>query len=209
VLRHPVSLTGSGRTDAGVHAWAQTAHFDTPLSIQTSRLIFSTNAILPADIRIISAEIVADDFHARYHSKGKIYHYHLHLGAVANPIVRLYCTPVYGKFDLALFQEAAKFFIGTHNFASFANQSDKHTSTDHCIRTLIRLDVLEEERDIRLEFEGNGFLYKMVRNITGTLLEVAKGRRSPNMNPLLKGGKRSLAGAAAPAQGLFLKRVIY
>ncbi len=208
VLRHPLDLSGSGRTDAGVHAQGQTAHFDTPQSISSSKLRFSLNALLPPDIRIRQVELTEEDFHARYSARSKIYHYHLHLDPISDPFKRLYCHQVFGKFDLTQLKLGASFFLGTHDFTSFANT--KEESLKDAIRTLYRLDIVEEKGGIRLEFEGDGFLYKMVRNITGTLLDIAAGRmRADQIPEILTLRDRRKAGSAAPAQGLFLMEVIY
>jgi tRNA pseudouridine38-40 synthase len=207
VLRHPIALTGAGRTDAGVHALGQTAHFDTECAIDPDKFRYSVNAILPDDIRLLAIRTVSDDFHARYSAKGKIYHYHIQTGNILDPTKRLYRTPVYGPFDLPSLRSAARHFIGKHDFTSFANHGSKAFDS---IRTLHRLDIVEEEGHITLEFEGDGFLYKMVRNIVGTLLDVAAGRTSPDDIPDLFNQKnRKKAGFCAAAQGLFLIKVIY
>jgi tRNA pseudouridine38-40 synthase len=209
ILRHPIALTGSGRTDAGVHALGQTAHFDSNIQIDPDRLIYSANALLPLDIRIVQAEIVADDFHARYGAKAKIYHYHLQLDC-SDPMTRLYRTPVYGKFDQTALERAAIQFLGTHDFIAFANDPMRGTAARDSIRTLKRLDVVQQPGGLRLEFEGDGFLYKMVRNITGTLLDVAAHRTSSDdIAAFLQQKNRKLTGPTAPAQGLFLIRVKY
>jgi tRNA pseudouridine38-40 synthase len=206
-LRHPVDLTGAGRTDAGVHARGQTAHFDTTNAISPSKLRISLNALLPIDIRILCVEPVPSDFHARYSAKAKIYHYHLHLDRIADPFTRLYRHQVFTPLDLALLKEAAQLFVGTKDFLSFANQ--KEVPLTDSIRTLKRLDVVEQEGGVRLEFEGDGFLYKMVRNITGTLLEVASGKRKLEEIPQIFAARdRRRAGPAAPPQGLILMEVI-
>jgi tRNA pseudouridine38-40 synthase len=208
VLRHPIDLTGSGRTDAGVHANAQTAHFDTEAPIEPARLIFSLNGILPSDVRILSIEQVANDFHARYSALSKIYHYHLHLDPIANPFKNLYCHQVLRPFDLHLLKEGSLFFVGTHDFTSFANV--KESNQTDAIRTLYRLDLVKQPGGVRLEFEGNGFLYKMVRNITGTLLDIARKKILPSQIPdIFAACDRRSAGTAAPAKGLFLERVNY
>ncbi len=207
-LRHPIQLTGSGRTDAGVHARGQTAHFDTDLPIDLSRLRISLNALLPEDIRILQIESVPDSFHARYSARSKIYHYHLHLDRVADPFSRLYRAQVFVPIDLLRLKKAAQFFLGTHDFSAFANS--KETKSDDTIRTLYRLDVVEQKGGVRLEFEGDGFLYKMVRNITGTLLDIAAGRFEPEeVAAMLASKDRRRAGAAAPPHGLFLMEVRY
>jgi tRNA pseudouridine38-40 synthase len=210
VLRHPIGLTGSGRTDAGVHARGQTAHFDTGIAISFEKLRYSANALLPPDIRILKAEEVPADWHARYDACGKIYHYHLQIGSICDPMNRLYCTPVYGKFNLDALRQAAHYLIGTHDFVSFANVWEGGTAAHDSIRTLKRLDIVEANGGIRLEFEGDGFLYKMVRNIVGTLLEAAAGSRpSSDIELIFQKKDRRLAGFTAAPQGLFLMKVLY
>ena len=208
VLRHPLDLTGSGRTDAGVHARGQTAHFDTLISFSPERLRLSLNALLPPDIRILEIVPVDPDFHARYSALSKVYHYHLHLSPISDPFTRLYRHRVPGPFDLSHLKAAAAQFLGTHDFTSFANVKEKE-QTD-TIRTLLRLDIVEQKGGLRLEFEADGFLYKMVRNLTGTLLEAAAGKLNPEEIPLLFAARdRTQAGPAAPSQGLFLFHVKY
>ena len=267
VLRHPIALTGAGRTDAGVHALGQTAHFDSGSQLQTSRtwknrpfevcrhptsspthkglgssvghgllsqpwqqtskssifpcpgglqpapdceidserLRYSVNALLPPDVRVLLIEPVAADFHARYSATGKIYHYHLQL-AIPDPMTRLYRMQVFSSFDPELLKKATEYFIGTHDFATFANLS----KVKDTVRTIRRIDLVEEPGGFRLEFEGDGFLYKMVRNIVGTLLDIAAKKLSSDALPALFEAKdRRLAGHAAPAQGLFLMKVLY
>ena len=205
VLRHPISLTGSSRTDAGVHALGQVAHFDTDHATDLGKLRYAINALLPPDIRIQLIVPAAADFHARYSAMGKIYHYHLQLD-LPDPMSRLYRTQVFGLFDLEAVTLASKHLIGTHDFAAFANAS----KIKDTIRTLKRLDVIQEKGGVRLEFEGDGFLYKMVRNIVGTLLDVAAHRTPPDaVADLLKAKDRKLAGPTANAEGLFLIKVLY
>jgi tRNA pseudouridine38-40 synthase len=206
VLRHPTDLTGSGRTDSGVHALGQTAHFDTDTPILPARLLISLNALLPPDIRILNVEPVHDTFHARYSATGKIYHYHLHLSRTLDPFTRLYSHQVLTACDLNLLTENAKHFIGTHDFTSFANV--KEETTEDTIRTIKRLDIVEQKNGVRLEFEGDGFLYKMVRNITGTLLDIASGKEK-DIPTIFAAKDRRMAGQAAEAKGLFLMKVVY
>lgn len=207
-LRAPTFLTGSGRTDSGVHAKGQVAHFESPTSFEPKKLLFSLNGLLPRDIRIKKIEEVPPDFHARYSAKSKIYHYYLLLDPIADPFRLLYRHQVFGSFDKNLLIQGAQKFVGTHDFTSFANVKED-AGTD-AIRTLYRLDVVEENGGLRLEFEGNGFLYKMVRNITGTLLDVARGKIEPEaISTILQARDRTKAGPAAPAHGLFLMQVNY
>lgn len=210
ILRQTISLSGSGRTDAGVHALGQTAHFTTHFAIDISKIRHSLNSLLPADIRILSINEVPQDFHARYTATSKIYHYRLHLDPTPDPFKRQYAYHVPHKVDLKLLQEAASHFVGTHDFTSFANEAHKGSAAKDAVRTLYRLDVVEEPGGVRLEFEGEGFLYKMVRNIVGTLLDVCAGKIDKDQIPtILKAKDRKAAGKAAPAHGLYLVEVKY
>lgn len=209
-LRHEAYVVGSGRTDAGAHALGQVAHFKSPLEIDKQRFLHSLNGILPIDIRIKSIEKVSHAFHARYSAKGKIYHYFLHLDPILNPFKRLYSLHVFEKIDVDLLHEAAKHFIGTHDFTAFANEAHTGVASHDPVRHLKRLDIIRFEEGLRLEFEADGFLYKMVRNITGTLLEIANGSNLPSSVPHILASKdRRNAGRAAPAHGLFLIEVLY
>ncbi len=207
VFRTNCPITGSGRTDAGVHARQQIAHFsyDVPLKVDPFR--YSLNSLLPSDIRILKIDPAPEEFHARYSVKKKIYHYHLHLAPVQSPFYGRYQTPIYAPLNLDLLQKALPFLIGTHDFSTFRGAGYGSTNP---VKTLYRLEMVPEEEGIRLEFEGNGFLYKMVRNIVGTLLQVASGKRPVSSIPnLLKSKDRTQAGPTAPPQGLFLNEVQY
>lgn len=211
ILRAPeLSLTGSGRTDAGVHALAQTAHFTTASPIDIPKTFASLNALLPDDIRILLMEEIDLDFHARYSAESKTYHYRLHLDPIPNPFKHRYAYRVPHPVDLSLLKEAATHFLGTHDFTSFANEATRGTAAHDPTRTLYRLDVIEEEGGARLEFEGDGFLYKMVRNIVGTLLDVCAGKIDKDCLPAILAAKdRRQAGRAAPPHGLYLVNVKY
>jgi tRNA pseudouridine38-40 synthase len=210
LLREKISLIGSGRTDAGVHALAQVAHFSTSSSFEDRKLLHSLNSILPKDIRIEKIESVDSHFHARYSALGKTYHYHLHLGPTLNPFQRLYALHIRYPLDIPLLKQAAKCFLGTHDFSSFANDAKRGSAAKNAIRTLYRLDIFQEKDSLRMEFEGTGFLYKMVRNIVGTLLEIARGKMKLEDLPHLFFSKdRRQAPQAAPALGLFLVKVNY
>lgn len=208
-LRHPVSLSGSGRTDAGVHAKGQVAHFDSDSPI-SNRTLLSLNAILPPDIKIFRIEEASSNFHARYSAVSKIYHYHLHLDKIADPFVRLYRYHVLGSCDLTLMERAIDHFLGTRDFTSFANEKDRGTASVDPIRTLSRIDLVQQKGGIRLEFEADGFLYKMVRNITGALISIGKGKTPlEEISEIFLSKDRRRAPMAAPPQGLFLIQVNY
>lgn len=209
-LRHPTHLTGAGRTDAGVHALGQTAHFDTPLPLSPKKLVFSLNALLPPDIRVHALDPVAPAFHARYSATGKIYHYHLHLHPIADPFRAPYQLHLHDSIDIQKLKEGAVHFLGTRDFTSFANEAYKGSAARDPIRTLRRLDVIPEAHGVRLEFEGDGFLYKMVRNITGTLIEYGKGKLTPaDLATIFNAKDRRRAGPAVAPHGLFLIQVLY
>ncbi len=211
LIKETVRVIGSGRTDAGVHALAQVAHFKTSNPVKDlSHLRLQLNGILPFDIRIKSIESVDDSFHAQLSALGKLYIYHLHVSSVSDPFTRLYSLHIRKKLDIPLLKEAAKLFTGTHDFSSFSNKPEHGSAGKDPVRTLFRLDVVEKGEKIDLEFEGDGFLYKMVRNITGVLLEVATGKRKINeINEIFAAKDRRKSGMAAPAHPLFLVRVDY
>lgn len=209
-LREKITLIGSGRTDAGVHAQGQTAHFTTSSNLDLKRLILSANALLPYDIRLLDATLAHPEFHARYDATGKIYHYRLHLAPANDPFKRLYSYHIPYALNLAALHSATKHFIGTHDFTAFANEAHQGSAAKNAVRTLSRLSVLEEECGIRLEFEGEGFLYKMVRNIVGTLLDVARGKLLEEQIPAIFASRdRCEASMAAPPHGLCLMAVLY
>jgi tRNA pseudouridine38-40 synthase len=210
ILRNETTITGAGRTDAGVHAEGQRAHFDSVASIDLHKTIRSLNGILPPDIRIVDLQMAPDDFHARYSAASKTYYYHLHLDRTADPFKRHYCLHVLHKVDLSLLREAAQYFIGSHDFSSFANEAHLGAAAKDPVRTLKRLDIVEEKGGVRLEFEADGFLYRMVRNIVGTLLDVCGGRfKAQEIPKILQAKDRRMAGKSAPAHGLFLMHVRY
>ncbi len=206
-LRSPISIVGAGRTDAGVHALGQIAHFSTDETFDPFRLQGSLNGLLPRDIRIVQIEETASDFHARFSAISKEYHYHLHLNKVQDPFKRHFALHVPTPLNLGWLQSAAHYFVGKHDFSAFANESSEYKNP---VRTVTRLDISSEPGGIRLEFEGDGFLYKMVRNITGTLLDVAQGKIDPRaIGELLASKDRRKSSAAAPPHGLFLVKVKY
>lgn len=205
-----VILHGSGRTDTGVHARAQIAHFKCTKEIDLERLQMALNGLLPRDIRILKAEKAEEMFHARYSAMGKIYHYHIYLDRIVDPFRRLYCWHMWRPIDLDLLKKSADCFVGTHDFTSFANESSSGSAAKNPVRTIHRLDICEEMGGIRLEFEGNGFLYKMVRNIVGTIVDVATFRRPfEDIEMIFNAKDRGKASLAAPARGLFLVKVHY
>jgi tRNA pseudouridine38-40 synthase len=209
-FRASLHATGAGRTDAGVHAISQVAHFYTLTTFESRKLLNSLNGLLPKDIRVKSVEPVPHDFHARYSAKSKIYRYHLNLARVANPFIRHYSWHIAAPFVIDAAIEASQCFVGTHDFRSFANVGYVDSRERDTVRTIYRIDTVRTEDGLYFEFEGNGFLYKMVRNIVGCLVEVGLGKYSfKNISKMLAEQDRTAAGHAAPAKGLFLVEVFY
>lgn len=210
ILKIFIPIVGSSRTDAGVHAKGQIAHFETDIPFSIYKLQHSLNGILPKDIRILSLYSVEDTFHARYSATGKIYYYHLHLNPVLDPFTRLYSWQVPYPIDLGLIEKALPLFIGSKDFTAFANESHQGAAGKNGVRMLKRISLVPEAKGIRLEFEGSGFLYKMVRNITGTLIDIGRGRTSlEEVEKIFLSKDRKKAGPSAPPHGLFLIQVHY
>lgn len=201
LLKQKVRVIGSGRTDAGAHARGQVAHFES----DEKPSLFALNGILPREIRLLELEEVEETFHAQYSAKGKIYHYHLWLDKVADPFLYRYRYRVPFAISLERLEVAKELFLGTHDFKSFSNVGSTVKTT---IRTLYRIDIVPQRGGVRLEFEGSGFLYKMVRNIVGTLLEYASGREIC-IKTLFEAQDRKAVGVCAPAHALFLMQVKY
>lgn len=205
-----IHVIGAGRTDAGVHALGQVAHFKIDHSIDKENVLLRLNRLLPEDIRVYSIEEMPLDFHACYSALGKEYHYHLHLDKIMNPFQRKYRWHLFRSLDLPLLKQALPLFVGTHDFTSFANEAHKGSASRNAIRTIDSIEMCPQEGGIRLEFKGNGFLYKMVRNIVGTLVNIASHRLAvEEVEKIFAAKDRTKAEQASPPQGLFLVNVIY
>jgi tRNA pseudouridine38-40 synthase len=209
ILRKKTMVIASGRTDAGVHALGQVAHFTYSEELHLPKILPSLNALLPSDIRILALDLASSSFHARFSAVSKLYYYYLHLDPVLDPFQRLYTHRPPHSVDLDLLKDGARYFIGTHDFTSFANTRSVLSKNGN-VRTIHRLDILEQDKGVCLAFEGNGFLYKMVRNIVGTLLDVCRGKiLLSDVTRIFEAQDRRAAGIAAPPQGLFLMEVRY
>lgn len=210
LTKEKTEVVGASRTDAGVHALGQIAHFSAE-EMDIVKLQNSLNGILPKDIRIKKVEPVSETFHARYCAKGKIYHYFLSNRSFQDPFDNKYSLHFPHKLDLDLLREGALLFLGKHDFTSFANNHLIGAAAAKPVKTITKLNIdLLEENKIRFEFEADGFLYKMIRNIMGTLLEVATHKRNvESIKEIFAAKDRKKAGVAAPAKGLFLVKVHY
>ena len=210
LLKEPIYVVGSSRTDAGVHAKGQVAHFDTSSSFTPRALFYSLNCLLPKDIKVLSLEEVENSFHARYSAKAKIYHYYLEFTPFSSPFSYKYSVPIYQEFSVELLKQAAKYFEGTHDFTSFANDANKGSCKKNPVRTIYHIEITPTSQGICLIFLGNGFLYKMIRNIMGVLLLAGKKKLPLEEIPKIFAAKdRRKAPAVAPAKGLFLKKIYY
>lgn len=204
---YEVEIDGAGRTDAGVHAMAQVANVHLSETIEVGRMRQELNEYLPQDIRILKVEVAGERFHSRLHATGKVYEYHLMKKGSFCVFTRKYCWQMEDVLDVARMREAAEILIGRHDFRGFCTKASKKKST---VRKLDAIDIIESETEIILRFEGDGFLYNMVRILTGTLVETGLHKRSvESVGEILRSGERERAGETAPAQGLFLVRVKY
>jgi len=210
ITKETVNLVASGRTDAGVHARGQVVHFTLQSPFPKKRLLRSLNGLLPPTIRILDLDHKKEGFHAQRSALSKEYHYHLCLQEVVLPFDRPFVWHCRYPVKIDLLSKAAPYFIGTHNFKAFANERGHKSRPKTYERTIFRVDVIETNIGARIEIEGNGFLYKMVRNITGMLVAVASGKYPVSaIKKLIASQDRRKAPHAAPAQGLFLMRVRY
>lgn len=200
-------VIGSSRTDAGVHAKGFVCNFLTESRIPSERFKKALNSFLPDDIVIIKSEEVDLDFHARYDSTGKRYVYTVMLGKQRPAIGRNYVYYFHRDLDIDKMKEAAKNFIGTHDFSAFKKSG---SSAKTSVRTISQVNILEDENIIKFTIVGDGFLYNMVRIMVGTLLEVGVGRFEPKyLVEILKSKDRTKAGKSVPASGLCLEDVFY
>ncbi|MGL4797186.1 MAG: tRNA pseudouridine(38-40) synthase TruA [Paraclostridium sp.] len=206
ITRECVKITGSGRTDAGVHALGQVANFKMNSKIPVEKLPSALNSKLPKDISIIKAEEVSEDFHSRYSAKKKRYRYQIYNSIYRSPIYADISYPVKYDLDIDKMKKEAKSLIGTHDFKGFMSSGSSVVDT---IRTIYDINVLKSEDLIIIEIEGNGFLYNMVRIIAGTLVDIGRGRIDTSMTTIIESKSRSMGGHTAPAHGLFLKKVDY
>jgi tRNA pseudouridine38-40 synthase len=202
-----VRVFASGRTDACVHAKGQVIHFDSSLGIPDQRWAIALNSLLPDDISILNVEKVSSDFHARFSAVGKEYRYFLHLSPVRDPFQVHFAHRYPYPLNFGKIKTASELLTGTHDFTSFCSAK---TEVIDRVRTIHRIEFYEENERLIFRFVGSGFLYNMVRILTGTLLEVGSGEREPQSIPEILAKKdRSAAGKTAPAHGLYLWEVFY
>ena len=202
-----IAVTGASRTDAGVHAEGNVAVFDTASTIPPGRFSYAVNTLLPEDVVVVKSEEVAADWHPRYHEGVKTYAEHILNREMPDPVRRKYVWHVNCPLDLEKMRTAAEYLTGEHDFKSFCSI---HTGAKTTVRTIYSMDVERSGEVITIRVSGNGFLYNMVRIITGTLVEAGRGFRQPeSVKELLDADERGKAGPTAPAQGLLLESIEY
>jgi tRNA pseudouridine38-40 synthase len=203
-----ITVTGSGRTDAGVHALNQVANFPCTTSLTPEVFLKGLNSLLPEDIVITSCKVVPEKFHARYDVKSKVYDYRMLNRLLPAAISRQYAWHIRKKLDLGAMKEALRYIIGSHDFKAFEGSGSPRAST---VRRIIGADLVKTDNDyLVLKIEGEGFLKFMVRNIVGTLVDVGFDKITPDdFKRILVLKDRNLAGITAPAHGLFLIEVKY
>lgn len=202
-----VRVTGSGRTDAGVHALGQKAHFDTKSTVPPERFCLALNTVLPPSVRVLDSKKVKDGFDACRGAKKKTYVYSFYVSQTEQPLKERYALRIDRNIDVAKMKSAAKLFEGTKDF-NCVSSSGKEVKTT--VRTVYSCKVTAKGKDVYLSVTGNGFLYNMVRIIAGTLLDVGRGTITENdIKEMFVSGKRELGGKTLPAKGLCLKEVKY
>ena len=202
-----VDLIASGRTDAGVHALGQIANFKTNSKIPIEKIPYAINSKLKQSIRILNAEEVEDRFHSRYNCKQKTYRYVINNAKQASAIYRKLEYHISNDLNIEEMKKAANYFIGEHDFKAFKASG---TSNKSSVRTIYDITIEKKDNRIVMEFTGNGFLYNMVRILSGTLVDVGMGKINPeNIPDIIDSKDRTRAGKTLPPYGLYLVKVEY
>lgn len=201
-----VEIIGAGRTDAGVHARGQVANVHLAKKMKTKELRDYLNHYLPEDICVMEVSEVSDRFHSRLNAGTKTYQYRISTDKIKNVFERKYIYELNEELDVKKMKEAATYLTGTHDFQGYCARKMKKST----VRRIDAIEFHEQDGELQIFYRGNGFLYHMVRILTGTLIEVGKGERSPeSVTEALRTGERAKAGYTAPAKGLCLVRVEY
>ena len=206
ILDEPIEISGSGRTDAGVHAAGQVANFHCQSNMPCEKILSDLRRYLPEDIGIYSCKDASPRFHARLNAKEKTYRYRIWNSEMPCVFQRRFVSVMPEKLDVAAMESAAQQLLGEHDFAAFCGNAKMKKSTVRYIRAIT---ITRQGEELWLEFTGNGFLHNMVRILVGTLVEVGRGERTAESISALFSGKRADAGFLAPAQGLCLMEVFY
>lgn len=206
ILGEPIEISGSGRTDAGVHARGQVANFHCQSDMPAGQILSELRRYLPEDIGIESCRDVSERFHARLNARAKTYEYRIWNSERPCVFDRRYVYVMTDKLDIPAMEQAAHHLLGTHDFGAFCAHRKTRKSTVRCVKSI---EIRRVGEEIRLRFTGNGFLHNMVRIMVGTLIEVGRGDRAPESIPELFDKKRADTGFLAPGKGLCLEEVVY
>lgn len=202
-----ITVQGSGRTDAGVHALGQIVNFHTSSDMGLQDMLHYMNQYLPEDIAVVEIAEVSERFHSRLNAKGKCYSYRVWNSSIPNVFWRRYAHTVEDKLDMEAMKMAASYLLGEHDFKAFTSTKKGKKST---VRRIDAIEIVKEGDMITFTFKGNGFLYHMIRILVGTLLEVGKGQREADSIPeILTSLNRENAGELVPGKGLVLEEVFY
>ena len=204
ILGEPIEISGSGRTDAGVHAVGQVANFHCESAMRPEEILENLRRYLPEDIGIYSCKEVSPRFHARLNAREKTYRYRIWNSDAPCVFERRFAVVMPEKLDVQAMEQAAEALCGEHDFSAFCGNAKMKKST---VRRIDAITITRRGEELWMDFTGNGFLYNMVRILVGTLVEVGRGERSPESIPALFGGKRAEAGFLVPPQGLCLMEV--
>jgi len=200
------SVQSSGRTDKGVHAFGQVAHFDLEIDTTLDKIKRGLNSNLPEDIHVIKVNKVHEDFHARFSAKKKEYVYKINVGEY-DPMMRNYVYQYNGELDIDKMKDAIKYFEGEHDFTSFVSSEDIR---ENKIRTIIKTDINKKKDIIEIVFQADGFMKYQVRNMVGLLLYVGSGRKKvEDVSKIIEARDRTKSVKTAPAEGLYLRKVWY
>ena len=207
VCGHQVELNASGRTDAGVHAYRQMAHFDTTSTLPHDKYPQIVNRLLDEDVCILSSSQVESDFHARFNVKKKSYLYRCYFSKVDKPLMRDFAYRLDYEVDMDRMKRAAAKLVGEHDFTSFKKASDKKLD---CVRTIFNIDISKKDDILEFVICGSGFMHNMVRIIVGTLIDIGRGYLDESeIDKMLEMKNRIYAGTTLPACGLYLYNVEY
>lgn len=207
ILQERIKVVGSGRTDAGVHARGQAANYRTKSNLGCGNIQKALNSILPFDVRIKQVKDAHPDFHARFAAQSKHYCYTIVNDSFLSPHLYRYAYLVKYPLDVEKMRRASKYLLGKHNFRSFQAVDKRERGA---VRKVLRLDIRKRQNLIYVDIQASGFLYRMARNVVGTLIEVGRGRLNPKqIKEILQARSRTCAGPCAPAKGLCLKEVKY
>lgn len=200
-------IIGSGRTDKGVHAIGQVAHFDSDKKLDTFRMSFALNAILPEDVKIRKMQAVPDNFHAQRSARRKTYVYRTYVSRADSPLRKGRAVKVIPNVDVCLMRKVANSLIGEHDFRAFASTG---SPVSDYVREIYDIEIKQDGDEIDFYITGNGFLYNMVRIIVGTLIFIGRGKLPEStVTDMLSTGNRRLGGKTFPAEGLYLYSVEY